>query len=350
LDQARNYFIVLKMFYIDYKLTQSIMKKLNIIFLTTIICGLFNPVFSQKEIQNLINGTKDDANYLVGSYVSPLLNTIGSGLNQGWYNTAKNHDFPGFDLTFSVSMISIPKSSKSFSVDNTKLTNVQLTDPSGSNPQVPTIFGTDAASTYAFKAPLTGNFQGPKGPNLPINQLPVPIINIGFGLPKGIEIKLRYVWPINVGDSKFTLFGGGIMHDIKQYLPAVKEIPFDLAVFVGYTKFIMDFPFDNGNKGKLDANAATAQILISKKLSVLTVYGGVGYNYSKVKFDAKGTYDFDGGGPLIALIDPIAIAVTTSGPRVTGGIRLKFGFFTMHGDYTLQKYSSITAGLGISVK
>ncbi|MFZ6000938.1 MAG: DUF6588 family protein [Bacteroidota bacterium] len=36
--------------------------------------------------------------------------------------------------------------------------------------------------------------------------------------------------------------------------------------------------------------------------------------------------------------------------RASAGLRLKLAVFTFHGDYTLQKYSTITAGFGISVR
>ena len=49
---------------------------------------------AQSDFEQLIKGGKDDANYLAKGYVSPMLKAIGTGLNQGWYNTAKPHNRP----------------------------------------------------------------------------------------------------------------------------------------------------------------------------------------------------------------------------------------------------------------
>ncbi|MEJ0033087.1 MAG: DUF6588 family protein [Bacteroidota bacterium] len=45
------------------------------------------------------------------------------------------------------------------------------------------------------------------------------------------------------------------------------------------------------NKADFSCSATTIQALISKKLAVLTVYAGVGYNMAKTKLDVKGSYD-----------------------------------------------------------
>jgi hypothetical protein len=326
------------------------MKKIKIATIALIICGPCLS-FSQSALTNLIVGSQADARYLTNGYLSPVLNIIGNGLNQGWYNTAKNHKFPGADLTISMSLIAIPAEDQIFKVDNTKLNTVQLTAPSTG--QIPTALGASTNSTYTFRAPLTGSISGPQGIMGDINfkRLPVPIANIGIGLPKGIEIKIRYVPKINVGDGKINLFGLGLMYDIKQHIPGVKSLPFDLAAFAGFTKVKMNVAFNSGNRGAFDANATTIQALISKKLAVLTVYGGVGYNISTVKFNAIGNFDIDGSGPsTVTIKDPVAIEGKSNGPRATAGLRLKLGPITFHGDYTAQKYSSITVGFGISVR
>ena len=203
------------------------------------------------DLENLIKGSKEDANYLMQGYVSPVLNGIGYGLNQGWYNTAKPHKTLGIDLTVTVSLVTVPASEQNYTVDNTKLTALQVTSPA--NGVVPTLMGaTNVTPTYAFKAPLNNlpPVQGPSGlkfiNDLPIKAVPVPIFNLGIGLIKGTEVKLRYV-PGNLVSSNtgenlnLSLFGVGVMHDVKQWIPVVKHMPFDLSVFAGFTKLETTF-------------------------------------------------------------------------------------------------------------
>lgn len=318
----------------------------------------------QDQIDQLIKGSKEDANYLVQGYISPLLKSVTYGLNQGWYNTAKPHKFPGADVTLSVSMVTIPTSDYFFNVDNSKLKNLNQVDPGDKitpiTKQVPTFFGPDQTPYYNFKnggvpSPLSSTaFSGTPGTDLKgkygVKSLPIPIANIGIGLPKGFDLKVRYVPQIDIGSgSKFGLFGLGLMHDVKQYIPGIKNLPFDLSAFVGYTSMKTDVVFDaaKNQHGQFNVSATTIQGLISKKIAVLTLYGGLGYNMGTAKLKMTGTYDLGNGS---SISDPVNISVSSSGPRLTTGLRLKLAVFTFSGDYTVQKYNTLTVGFGISVR
>src|SRR5690349_13001378 len=128
-------------------------------------CAVFMPLSGHllaQDFEDLMNGSKADANYLMNGYAAPFLKAVGAGFNQGWYNTARTHKTLGFDLTVSVAAISIPESDRFFTVDNSKLSNIYLaTDHRGvavnqttGKGKVPTIFGSeDTQSTYDFRSP-----------------------------------------------------------------------------------------------------------------------------------------------------------------------------------------------------
>ena len=42
---------------------------------------------------------EDDASNFLEAYFSPIGESFGAGLNNGWYNTAKPHKLGGFDIT-----------------------------------------------------------------------------------------------------------------------------------------------------------------------------------------------------------------------------------------------------------
>ena len=156
-------------------------------------------------------------------------------------------------------------------------------------------------------------------------------------------------------DTSFKIFGIGVMHDIKQWIPGIKLLPFDLSGFVGYTKLKLESQYDPEtnpeNIGLFEMNATTIQGLISKKFSVLTLYGGVGYNIAKSSVALKGSYDInDNGQSDKGEVDPLDLKFAASGFRTTAGLRLKLAVFTFHADYTLQKYKCLTVGFGISVR
>jgi len=258
------------------------MKKLRIVglFLALLITSA-----AAQDFGDLVQGSKNDINYLVGGYASPFIKAFGSGLNQGWYNTAAPHKFPGVDLTISVSLIGVPKSDQSYLVEDAKLE--QLTLVNQSNPgtaipsaTVPTMIGSNEATQYGYRLADGSVIEAPAG-FFPIPKVPVPIAHLGIGLPKGTDLKIRLIPTINFADElKINMFGIGVMHDVKQWIPVVKNLPFSLSAFVGYTKFKTSVVFDpnQDQEAEFDISATTIQALVSKKLAVLTVYGGVGYD------------------------------------------------------------------------
>jgi hypothetical protein len=318
---------------------------------------------AQNDFNDVLKGSLKDANILAEGYVGPAMRSIGSGLNFGWYNTAKTHKTLGFDLTFTGTLIYVPTSDDLYTVDNNSLTEVKLISydgqtisPTGSG-NVPTIFGPAKSPTYQHVD--TGDtFLGPEGVDLEdaikiAKALPVPMYQLGIGLPKNFDLKIRFAPTVTMQDFQFNLFGIGIMHDIKQYIPGIKALPFDLSLFAGYTKMKAEQKIDAtsgaNQKGLLEFNSTTIQALISKKISVLTFYGGVGYDFGSSNLDMKGTYDLDDDGVAEAT-DPVSLDFKTSGFRATGGMRLKLAVFTLHGDYTLGQYNALNVGFGINVR
>lgn len=319
-----------------------------------------------QDLGDLAKGSAADAKYLSEGYISPMMKALGYGLNQGWYNTAKPHHFPGFDLTLSVSPVFVPTTDKIFKVDNTKLNSMSLTrDMDGKtigateSGNIPTVLGAkDKQTTYTMRPPAVGSFNGPSG--IGIGFFPTPTLNLGIGLPKGTDLKIRFVPTLDFDkmtggelDGSFGLFGVGVMHDFKQWIPGIKALPFDLSVFVGYTKMKLDINVPEGGangKTELSSSATTIQALISKKITVFTPYAGIGYNMAKTELALKGDYDLDNNTATAPTKDPFKFTTDSNGPRATVGFRLKFGPLTLHGDYTLAKYNAASAGIGIAVR
>lgn len=348
------------------------MKSMNRICSLVLSCALVSilvaPVSAQDDVNKVLQGNLADGTKLVNGYIDPFMKTLSTGLNNGWYNTAKPHKIAGFDLTLTVNAVMAPTSANFYNVNDLKLSNVTLdaSQPQGiTNGNVPTVFGPDVTPNYHYKDAfgLSQSFAGPGGidlkKNIGMNALPVPMVQLGFGLPKGFEIKLRFLPSTKIGDNGTgQLFGIGLMHDVKQYIPGLKLLPFDLSAFVGYTHLKLDYNLDPtahpDQHGSFEVNSTTIQGLISKKISVLTVYGGVGYNISKSSIGLLGKYDIDGdniyGDKAKGEVDPLNSKFAASGARLTAGFRLKLAIFTLHADYTVQKYSTLTAGFGISIR
>jgi len=317
---------------------------------------------AQDGLDQFLEESIQDGEKLIGGYISPLMKSLAVGMNQSWYNTAKPHKIAGFDLTASLSLMYIPDAEVLFDANKLGLTDIVLVDPltglPKNNGNIPTIFGPDTPPTFSPNNPLSiGNtlddFEGPGGVDLEAeikrNAIPVPMAQFSFGLPKGTEVKFRLIPKIDAGDGQFNLFGIGVMHDVKQHIPGIKDLPFDLSALIGYTKLKLDVPFDDtkpDQRGLFEVKSTTIQGVISKKLSVVTFYGGLGYNIAKSNLALLGTYDI--GSSQVK--DPLDLKFKASGFRATAGMRLKLAVFTFSADYTLQKYKALTLGFGISVR
>jgi len=100
-------------------------------------------------------------------------------------------------------------------------------------------------------------------------------------------------------------------------------------------------------------NAWLLQALISKKIAVLTFYGGIGYNAIKTSSDLTGSYiiveDPNGNNDFV-LRDPVSLNVKNKSLKVTAGVRFKFGPIYLNGDYSIQEYNTLSVGLGVAVR
>ena len=350
----------------------------SIVVLATIFCLLPTSKSSAQDFIEIFLAPEKDVTEYLGNYIEPAMFSFANGMVGGWYNTAKTHKPLGFDLTFTLNIANIPESQRQF--DFTPSNNLRLATATGSG-QLPTIVGGDTNESLQ----LTGSFTAPDGntyryngntfaaPNgfdvssLPVAGIPVPMAQLGIGLIKNTDLKIRY-GKFSAEDSGLTYgvnqFGIGVMHDFKQWIPGIKHIPVDMAVFVGFSRFKSTVDFNENEPTvfsavgttEMVANNTTIQALVSKKLSVLTVYGGLGYNIVSSSLKVKGdivNYSLTNplNGEPYRVSDPVDFTFDGGSTfRGTIGMRLKFAFLTLHTDYTFQKYNMLTAGVGISIR
>lgn len=317
---------------------------------------------SQDNIESIMKESISDSEKLIHEYIAPFMKATSLGLNQGWYNTAKPHKLLGVDLTLTGAFMRIPDSQTRFRPSDLGLQVVELDASSAGSPYAPTLAG-DGSEPLFRVIGTNRTFQGPGGLDLKdrigMNGAPVPIVHLGIGLPKGTDLKVRFVPSLSLGgNGNFEMWGVGVMHDVKQYIPGLKLLPFDLAAFAGFTKMSVSYELEQdeiqgeNQHAAMNMTATTIQALISKKLSVLTVYAGAGFNIAKSDLGVKGSYDLnsDGNYDDPNEIDPLTFDYNASGFRATAGFRLKLAVLTLHADYTVQEYSAISAGIGISVR
>jgi hypothetical protein len=344
-------------------------KQKNRLLMMTVALVAHVVAMAQIELKDIMRAGSADGGKYLETYLAPAVISFNNGMSSGWYNTAKNHKLFGVDFTVAVNLAAIPDDMKSFDFNSVNWQVLQLQP--GDNNMLPTLAGgnTDSGLFIDAQAQVEGqtyqeriDFTAASGVGtLPMSAVPTPTVTMGIGLFKNTDLKIRYMPTVGNNDFEIGLFGIGVMHDIKQWIPGLKLMPFDLAGFVGTTSlktklFISDVnePDFQVENGLIDMKIATTtvQVLISKQLSVFTPYAGVGYSFSSSTLDVNGTYTYDDGVSTATVVrDPISLDFSEGNtPRVTVGARLKFVVLTLHADYTFQKYNTFSAGIGLSVR
>ncbi len=317
------------------------MKK-NLFTLLAAFIGLTS--FGQSQITSILADDIMQGEQIIEAYFTPMAESFGAGLNNGWYNTAKPHKLGGFDLTFTLNTVIIPNTAETFNIE--KAGGDVFTS---SEDEASTIFGSSdkTAMTYTnSNSGLSANFDMPGGLKTPA--LPLPMIQAGIGLIKKTAIDVRFMPMMNVGKNiNVNLFGIGLKHDLLQWIPVVGDaIPMSLSIQGGYTTLNTELEIAD-QKVALATKATTINLVASRKILMVTGYAGVGYNSSKTTFAADANFDLGG----VKFNEKVEMDFTSNNNlRANIGLRLNITLITIQADYTFAEYPTATLGLGVSLR
>ncbi len=258
----------------------------------------------------------------IAQFAKPLVTSLGIAMNTGAFHTAHIPSLFGFSIGVRGMIMMIPDNQKTFM----PAIPAGYKSATGTN-ETATFYGTDG-----------GIYSGPGGfityPN-GVNESTLPFVfpQATFSL-LGTELLLRYV-PLNIKETKINLFGIGLKHSISRYIPLC---PVDIAVQVLYNNFNVE-------------NLVTSTHLafsgqVSKTFAVVTAYGGVQYESSKLKFDYNIKGDPTSANPLLQTDRKVSADVTgDNSMRLTVGGALSLGFFVLNADYSVGSQPVASAGI-----
>jgi hypothetical protein len=384
----------------------TLMKLLSKLFLTgTAIVGLsIGQASAQSDASNILRAGVADANILMNAYFQPFGEAFGVALNNNWYNTGKPLKLARFYLTIVPTLVQVPDEKLSYNVSDLGLSgSLRQLNPAVASGA--TLFGSDSDAQPTFgvfaRNPITNadekisEFTAPQG--LGINLIPLPMLQLSVGLIKGTDVTIRYLPQLDIPgggvDGKVGLFGIGVKHDLKQWIPGFGLLPFDLTGYFNYSTFNFSLGFNmpvptgagptglgyryEGFTGPNDPSLAKQELairargmgfglIISRKLPVITPYASVGFANSSFSMKAAGDYAIESGvyanttNPLdpdngkvtvTKFTDPIDIASEAKNNLRAGvGLRVKLLILTIHGEYFIQgAFRGINAGVGIGI-
>lgn len=357
------------------------------------VCLVFFQVSTLRaqegDFTEIFRGAPDDATKYLENYIGPGMLSFSNGMAGGWYNTAKTHKPLGLEISFSMNVANMPQSERLFTFNSDDYDLLQVEGVTSGNTELPTLVGGPTSARLEVKKGIqythNGNryeydtsdsidpFDAPGGfdvEDVPFVGVPAPTLNLGIGLFKNTDLKIRLIPEQNFDDYSIKLFGFGIMHDVKQWIPGIRQVPLDMSIFFGTTKLNSEFEFDGSGPdwrvenglAQFEARATTFQAVVSKKLSFFTPYLGVGFNSVNTSFVVNGDYELTGlkevdtgssftYSSVSGSDDPIRLDFTGGGGmRTTLGFRLKLLILTLHMDYTIQKYNTLTFGFGFTFR
>lgn len=331
-------------------------------FLPVFLLGL--SVQAQDGIAELLSAGIADAEQFSQDYFSPAAEGIMYGLSNGWYNTAEAKDLGGFELSIIGNASFVKDEYKSFTLNVADYTYLRFQDPSKQTGQVATVLGEndpEVVMIIEYENDLGISQQAeitlPQGIGASgVNVLPTAFLQLGVGVFEGTEVKVRYLPKIDQDGVGLQLFGGAIQHELTSWLPGAKMLPVSIGVLAGYTHLNAKYnltgktDLDGENQRiKTEVNSLVFSAIVSTKLPVINFYGGLGYVTGNSQTDLLGTYKVQTGilGSNVIVTDPLSVENKVSGFKATLGTRLKVGFFSLHADYSFQKFNNLTVGIGV---
>ena len=265
-------------------------------------------------------------------YLQPFADAFSADYNSGLFHNAKVKK-KGFHIYIGVvaQVATISNSAKYFKA----YTDSDLFPAQGPY-KVPTVFG----PTEGLAVPIDGTggayeYVFPGG--FDVDYLPLAMPQLTIGSVFGTDLTLRYIG-LDVDDyGKIDVFGWGLRHSIDQYISA-----FPLALSVGY----YNQSFKIGSY--MDAKTNVVNLQTSFSVPVITFYGALGYESSKV--DVQYIYE---GAEINQFSEPgDKISFELEGAnamRVTLGLCFNLGPVKIHGDYNIASQNTFAVGLGIGI-
>jgi len=254
-------------------------------------------------------------------YLQPLGDAFCANLNSGLFHSAHISTMGvhlGLDLVAADALIG--REQKTF--------RSYTEDPfyPASSHRVPTVFGKNEPLTVDGGAGTAFTFPG----GFEVDQLPLLVPQLSIGSLFGTELCFRYfAYQLDKEIGDLSLIGIGVRHSISQYLPL---LPVDIAAAYFHQNFSLG--------DVVEARTDYIGIQVSRSLSVLTVYGGAGYenasmsiSYERGEGDDRDKVTFDISGQ--------------NSMRLTIGAALRLAVFRLHADYNLAAQSVFSVGLHI---
>jgi hypothetical protein len=275
--------------------------KCGALMLAALLMVVWNGVAVSQDLDlaNMIEPnppSKEAAEANLDDAVKPLLDLFGFYTGGGLYHTADIHGLGGFDVGVRVVTMMISKDQK----------------PDLPFPKNEGAYG--------------GVFRD-------MELMPLPLLQVGVGLPGNVEATGRFfTYPIGEGEKEgnVTLIGLGVKYGLLQnmLLPRV-------AIVAAYHYLSVPQEFDFGSVSSL-----SAALVVSKGFPFIDIYGGIGVDNNKLEIDLT-----------LPGLGPITKKYENSNFRGNVGLKIKpIPLVFINADYNFGGVQGFNVGLGLSFR
>lgn len=235
-----------------------------------------------------------DAIYFTDQYITPATDAAVYQAASSWVNTPQKAERWDFTLGVHVNTFFVPKSDRSFRLNNSDLSFFQIEGQDGA--LTPTALGSDEFVT--LKGVLGGSDVVLKSPEGVDRDLIIyPYLQGSLGLGYGTEAVAKFSPKITLKNVEYQVFGLGFKHSLSQYFIGVEDQNFFISTLVAYSKEdltvnFLDVETKYGNLGfnALNSLIDTWQLQFngSKKWNKFELSTGVIANTSSFEYKVKG--------------------------------------------------------------
>ncbi len=352
--------------------------------------GFSAPAFAQLDgAGEILRAGVGDAELILQEYLRPIGEGVGAGLNSGWFNTAKTHKFLGFSLGFRMNAYFVPEDGLEYDLNDLLLTTLDYNGKNGNSPVYTPSFSGDVDAGQNVWIDLvhapTGtterrNFKLPDGIGIPYTGFPT--VQGSVGLLFDTDVMVRFVPTTDIPNfGEFGMMGFGVKHNIKQWIPVVNMMPFDLSAYFGTNTVKINAGFEvnpdqgsnikqnntldfSGQGVEFSATTTSYGLIVGKSLPLISVYASVGQEKALTEVGVLGRYPITAPNPDYHPVNQpqkYRIEATVNNPvnlefdngttmRATVGASLKLLFFRINADYSMGEYPVASAGLAFTLR
>ena len=322
-------------------------------FKSLVVFILLSTGVSAQNLDALFESGVQDAQRFAQGYFNPAMQLGIHNLSGGWYNSGKSKKTLAFEVSLIGNVSTWSEKQESFLLNTASYSNLKFADGTEEK-YVSTVLGDASTSAYVEESigeglpNLRTDFSLPVGLRSEgIQFLPSAFLQASIGLIKGIEIKGRFLPSVSSNDLSVSMLGGGVQFDISEILPLDRVLPLGISFLLGYTQLDANYQIESNQSIESQIISRNMSLIVSTRLPVFNLYGGVGLISGSSDLNLLGTYQIASG---INFVDPIALQSEVSDIGVTLGAKLKLGFFRLNVDHSFSEFNTTRAGINIGLR